>query len=83
MLLVLSLNAGIKHRQKAWFRYLKTQQRKYTPAGRSGNTVIQNSTELLVSLPFYFPSHMLQPELKVAGNVEVCDVYRDRSGEAL
>lgn len=44
-------------------------------AGRSGkNTRIQNRSELQVSLPFYFHSSILQPELEVVGNVEVSTV---------
>ena len=82
MLPVLSLNASIKHRQKAWFNIRRPKKGNIYQQADQGRTLIQNSTELLVSLPFYFPSYVLQPETEVAGNVEVCDAYRERSGEA-
>lgn len=48
-------------------------------AGRQGENIrTQNSTELVVSLPFCFPSSISQRELEAAGNVEVSAVMQTR-----
>lgn len=54
-----SLNTTVKPRQNDWLSYLKTLQRKSTPASRPGkNTGIQNSTTggtLTILLSFQHP----------------------------
>lgn len=78
----LSLNATIKPRQCVSLRCLKTLKMKYILAGRSGkNARIQSSAGLGGEFTVSFPLSIPQPELEVAGTMEVSTMVQTESDQ--